>query len=106
MIGAGAPGDTFACARHLSRECADRFVRSTTGEAMIRLGCFDGDVQDSDCKAYLRTVEELTRLALANVKAGPDKVTLQKYLPEPHLMSVAEVQQGLKAIGFFTAGKV
>ena len=73
---------------------------------MIQLGCFDGGVQDSECKAYLRTVEELTRLALANVKAGPDKVTLKKYLPEPQMMSVAEMQQGLKRIGFFTAGKV
>jgi hypothetical protein len=73
---------------------------------MIQLGCFDSGVRDSDCQAYLRSVEELTRLALASVKAGPDKVTLQKYVPEAQMMSVAEVQQALKTIGFFSAGKV
>jgi hypothetical protein len=28
---------------------------------MIQLGCFDSDVHDSDCRAYLKTVEQLTR---------------------------------------------
>jgi peptidoglycan hydrolase-like protein with peptidoglycan-binding domain len=73
---------------------------------MIQLGCFDSGVPDSECQAYLKTVEQLTRLAIAQVNAGPDRVTLERYTPEPQAMTVKEVQQGLKTAGFFTAGQV
>ena len=73
---------------------------------MIQLGCFDSGVQDSDCQAYLKTVEQLTRLAIKDVNAGPDRLQFMRYTPEANAMTVAEVQQGLKTAGFFTAGEV
>src|SRR5262245_16908350 len=73
---------------------------------MIQLGCFDTGVQDSDCQAYLKTVEQLTRLAIKDINAGADRLEFIRYTPEAQAMTVAEVQQGLKTAGFFTAGKV
>jgi hypothetical protein len=74
---------------------------------MITLGCFDADVQGSACQAYVTRVEQTTRLPFAQVNSGLDKLTLQKYVPDAQLtMSVADVQRGLKSIGFFPMGAI
>jgi hypothetical protein len=73
---------------------------------MIELGCFDGNVPDSACDAYKKEVEQLTRVALANVVAGNDKLVTKRLAPgAPDAMSIAQVQQALKDIGFFPGGK-
>ena len=74
---------------------------------MIKLGCFDAGVSDSVCQAYLKQVEELTRVPMGEIAPGLDKLALENYTPDgPQSMSIAEVQQALRAIGFFPGGKV
>ena len=74
---------------------------------MIKLGCFDAGVSDTVCKAYLKQVEALTRVALGEVAPGLDKLALEAYAPDgPQSMRIAEVQQALRAIGFFPGGRV
>jgi hypothetical protein len=74
---------------------------------MIKLGCFDSNVGDAACQAYLTHVEQVTRLPFAQVIGGLDKITLQKYSPDAQsVMSVIGVQQGLKSIGFFPIGQI
>ena len=74
---------------------------------MIRLGCFDSDLGDASCQAYLKEVEQITRLPLSTIATGLDKVSLEKYLPDTdQSMSVAQVQDGLKSIGFFPGGEI
>lgn len=74
---------------------------------MIKLGCFDAGVSDSACQSYLKLVEDLTRVPLASIAPSLDKVTLEKYVPQPaQPMSVAAVQGALKSLGFYSAGKV
>jgi hypothetical protein len=74
---------------------------------MIKLGCFDPGVADSACKAYLKQVEDLTRVPLVEIEPGSDKLALEMHVPDAQQsMPVAEVQQGLKSIGFFPGGKV
>ena len=74
---------------------------------MIKLGCFDPGIADSVCKAYLKQVEDLTRVPLVEIEPGSDKLALEMHVPDAQQsMSVAEVQQGLKSIGFFPGGKV
>ena len=69
---------------------------------MIELGSIDADVSDSAYKAYTSTVEQLTRRPLADIAAGVDKIVVKR-LPAntPAIMSVAQVQQALKNLGFF-----
>ena len=69
---------------------------------MIELGSIDADVSDSAYKAYTSTVEQLTRRPLADIAAGVDKIVVKR-LPTntPAIMSVAQVQQALKNLGFF-----
>ncbi len=74
---------------------------------MIQLGCFDSSVSPAECDAYLKQVEALTRVRMADIPDGIDKLALARYVPDPQpSMTVAEVQQGLKSIGFFPGGKV
>ena len=74
---------------------------------MIKLGCFDPGIADSVCKAYLKQVEDLTRVPLVEIEPGSDKLALEMHVPDAQQsMPVAEVQQGLKSIGFFPGGKV
>ena len=74
---------------------------------MIELGCFDSSTPDSVCQAYLKQVEEITRVPLANIVEGRDRLRLKTHVPDAQQsMSVAEVQQGLKSTGFFPGGKV
>lgn len=74
---------------------------------MIELGCFDPDVPEAACRAYTKEVEQLTRLPLASVQAGNDKLALKRMPPgAAGTMSIAAVQQALRDIGFFPGGKV
>lgn len=73
---------------------------------MIELGCFDPNVSDASCAAYTREVEQLTRVPLAQVKPGLDKLVVRRLAAAPGVMSVLQVQQGLQACGFFPGGKL
>ncbi|MFN0300069.1 MAG: hypothetical protein ACKVQU_06910, partial [Burkholderiales bacterium] len=74
---------------------------------MISLGCFDANIPDSVCKAYLKEVEAITRVPLVEVAQGRDKLALEKHVPDAQQsMPVAAVQQGLKSIGFFPGGTI
>lgn len=73
---------------------------------MLSLGCVDANVTDAQCAAYLKEVETLTRKPLKEVQAGVDRVQIQRLPPAPGALSVSEVQQRLKALGFFPGGKV
>ncbi len=74
---------------------------------MIALGCFDPNVSDAACDAYKKEVEQLTRVPLANIQAGNDKLVTRRMGPgAPDAMSIAQVQQALKDTGFFPGGKI
>jgi hypothetical protein len=74
---------------------------------MIDLGCFDSNVTEAACAAYAQEVGRITRVPLSEVAEGVDKIVLRRYVPEPgETMSVAEVQQALKSVGFFPGGNV
>jgi len=74
---------------------------------MIELGSCDPDVTDAACAAYVKEVEQITRLPLNLVQPGADRIVTQR-LPAagPGLMSVSDVQRALKAIGFFPGAVV
>ena len=74
---------------------------------MIELGCRDSDIPQSACDAYWKRVEQITRVPMADVKRGSDKLTFRQYTPDDRQpMTVKQVQQALKAIGFFPGGEV
>ncbi len=73
---------------------------------MIELGCFDAGTPDAACRAYIQQVGALTRVALTDVAEGRDRLQLKSYAPDTaQPMTVAQVQRGLKAAGFFPGGK-
>jgi hypothetical protein len=75
------------------------------GAQIITLGCVDHGVGDDACATYLRTVEQTTRLPLAQVEETLDKVSLKRLAPAPQgAMSIADVQRALTATGFFPGG--
>lgn len=74
---------------------------------MIQLGSFDAGVAESARRDYLKLVEGSTRLPLAQVIDGCDKISFKQCAPggeQP--MTVAELQQGLKSVGFFPGGHI
>jgi hypothetical protein len=74
---------------------------------MIQLGFFDSSVPPTEREAYLKQVQDTTRLRVADIAEGSDKLALNQYAPDPpQSMTIADVQQGLKSIGFFPEGKV
>ncbi len=74
---------------------------------MIQLGSFDASVPAVTRDAYVKQVEEITRVRIADVLEGSDKLTLRQITPDvQEPMTVADIQQGLKASGFFPGGKV
>jgi peptidoglycan hydrolase-like protein with peptidoglycan-binding domain len=74
---------------------------------MIELGSCDPGVSDAACAAYEKEVEQITRLPLNQVQAGADKIVTQRLAAAgPDLMSVSDVQRGLKTIGFFPGAVV
>lgn len=78
---------------------------SPTAAQLISLGCIDPEVGDENCAAYMRTVEDTTRLKLSFVADTLDKVSMKRLPAKPDgAMSVADVQRALTAIGFFPGG--
>lgn len=74
---------------------------------MIQLGAFDAGVSSGARDAYLKELETLTRVPLAQVAAGSDRIAFASHTPDAtQPMTVAEIQQALKDIGFFPGGKV
>ena len=74
---------------------------------MIELGSCDPDVTDAACAAYVKEVEQITRLPLNQVQPGADRIVTQRLTAAgPGLMSVSDVQRALKAIGFFPGAAV
>lgn len=73
---------------------------------MIALGSFDASVSEAARAAYVQQVGSLTQLPLASVKEGLDKLVPQRHTPSPGEMSVAQVQAGLEAIGFFPGATI
>jgi peptidoglycan hydrolase-like protein with peptidoglycan-binding domain len=74
---------------------------------MIQLGSLDAGVLASTCEAYLKHVEETTRLKVAEVAEGSDKLKFAPCVPDStQPMTVAGIQQGLQSAGFFPGGKV
>jgi len=74
---------------------------------MIQLGSFDADVPEAACKAYEKQVFEITRVPVAEILEGSDKLRFKPCVPDAaQSMTVADVQQGLKSSGFFPGGKV
>ena len=74
---------------------------------MIRLGSFDSGVAQGDRDAYEKRVQAMTRVPPAEVADGSDKLSFEEVVPsaqEP--MTVAALQQGLGAAGFFPGAKV
>jgi hypothetical protein len=74
---------------------------------VIQLGCFDAGVSTAQREAYVKEVEDITRVRVAEVEEGSDKLALKQYAPDAQQpMTVAAAQQGLQPIGFFPGGKV
>ena len=74
---------------------------------MIELGSCDPDVTDAACAAYVKEVEQITRLPLNQVQPGADRIVTQRLTAAgPGLMSVVDVQRALKAIGLFPGAAV
>ena len=74
---------------------------------MIQLGSFDAGVTKTERDDYVKQVETITRVRLGEVAEGSDKLQLAACTPSTQSpMSVADIQQGLKAAGFFPGGKV
>ena len=72
---------------------------------MIELGSCDPDVTDAACAAYEKEVEQITRLPLTQVQAGADSIVTRRLgAGGPGVLSVSDVQRGLKTIGFFPGG--
>ena len=61
---------------------------------MIKLGTFDPGVSEATRSAYVKQVEQLTRVPLSDVAAGVDRVAFVQRTPDAaQTMSVAEVQE-------------
>ena len=74
---------------------------------MIVLGSFDSSVTQADRDAYLRRAAAIAGGRGDQAAAGSDKLSFAQHAPEPQQkMTVTEMQQALKTIGFFPGGKV
>lgn len=72
---------------------------------MITLGSFDSGTSAADRATYLAHLQSLTKVALADVAPGVDRLDFTPYTPETgQPMSVSAVQDGLKQAGFFPGG--
>ena len=73
---------------------------------MIELGAFDAGIPPAACEAYVKQVETTTRIRMADVQAGPDKLALKPCATDAEQpMSVAAIQHGLRSLGFFPGGQ-
>ena len=74
---------------------------------MIRLGTYDVDVPESAREAYAELLLKATRMKLADVQSAHDKLEFRPRAPaDEQTMSVSEIQQALKDLGFFPGGAV
>lgn len=73
---------------------------------MISLGCWDPNISQGRCDAYRKRVEEITRVPMAQIAEGSDKLSFRAYQPDDRQpMTVKQVQQALTAIGLFPGGQ-
>jgi hypothetical protein len=73
---------------------------------MIQLGSFDTDVPETARRDYEQEVFNLTRVRVADVATGSDKLTFTPCALDPKQpMTVAAVQQALKAAGLFPGAR-
>ena len=74
---------------------------------MILLGSYDSSVTQADRDAYLRQAAAISGGRGDQAADGSDKLSFAPHAQDPQqTMTVAEVQEALKAIGFFPGGKV
>lgn len=75
--------------------------------APFELGCVDHTVSDADCKAFIGGVEQLTERRLSEIKDGADKVVVNRLAPPASgMMTISQVQDALRYLGFFPGGEV
>ena len=73
---------------------------------MIQLGAFDDGVAPAARDAYLKELETITRVPLADIAASSDRIAFTAHSPGPREpMTVTAIQKALKDIGFFPGGK-
>ena len=74
---------------------------------MILLGTYDSGVTQTDRDAYLRQASVISGGRGDQASEGSDRLSFAPRAQDPQqTMTVAEVQEALKAIGFFPGGKV
>jgi hypothetical protein len=74
---------------------------------MIQLGSYDEGVSALDRDAYLQAATAASGLRGDRAEAGSDFLTFAPFKPEASQpMTVAELQQALVALGFFSGGRV
>ncbi len=74
---------------------------------MILLGSYDSNVTQADRDAYLRQAAAISGGQADRAAEGSDRLSLAPHTPGPQqTMTVAEMQQALKTIGFFPGGKI
>ena len=74
---------------------------------MIQLGSFDTTVTQAQRAAYLQQATAISGGRGDLAAEGSDKLAFAPYTPEPQQpMTVANMQQALKSIGFFPGGMV
>jgi len=73
---------------------------------MIQLGSFDPAITPAAREAYAQRVKDTTRVALTEVQPGCDRLAFEPCRPDARQsMTVAELQQALRRIGFFPGGQ-
>ena len=74
---------------------------------MIFLGSYDSSVTQADRDAYLKQAAVISGGRGDKVEDGSDKLSFAQHAPDvQQTMTVADMQQALKTIGFFPGGKV
>jgi hypothetical protein len=74
---------------------------------VIQVGSFDDDVPQTRRDAYVKEVEEITRVPVREIVEGSDKLVLASHTPDAESpMSIVAIQQALKSTGFFPGGKI
>jgi hypothetical protein len=74
---------------------------------VIQVGSFDDDVPQTSRDAYVKEVEEITRVPVREIAEGSDKLVFASHTPDAESpMSIVAIQQALKSAGFFPGGKI
>ncbi len=74
---------------------------------IICLGCVDANVPESAWTVFVDALKRMTRVSLSDVKDGLDRVEQIRLEPQPEtVMTVFDLQQALKTLGFFPGGEV